>query len=301
MTGRVQMNANSEANEFTDEERRFINEAAQFFENPGLFAKGLNWIGKPIEYAQNKLPIGAQQAISRVTKNAITQALALSIKSIPSDVPEKSFALATKDAQASGLLHTGAATLVGGIGGFFGLAALPIELPIATLVMLRSIADIATHNGHDLNQVEARLECIYVFSLGSKSSNDDAMESAYYTSRVVFSEMLKHASTFIAGTTAKDIIAAIENGTAPILVTLVAEIASQLEIRVTKKMLAQTAPVVGALGGAGINLLFANFFKDCARYHFGLKKLEKEKGYEGTRQLFEDLRGKYREKLLKTA
>ena len=56
----------------------------------------------------------------------------------------------------------------GGIGGVFGLAALPIELPVSTAIMLRSIADIARSEGHDISQVKTKLECLEVFALGGK-------------------------------------------------------------------------------------------------------------------------------------
>jgi hypothetical protein len=44
---------------------------------------------------------------------------------------------------ASQLLHKALATASGAAGGAFGLAALPFELPVSTIIMLRSIADIA--------------------------------------------------------------------------------------------------------------------------------------------------------------
>jgi hypothetical protein len=42
-----------------------------------------------------------------------------------------------------GLLHKALAAASGAVGGGFGLAALPVELPISTIIMLRSIGDIA--------------------------------------------------------------------------------------------------------------------------------------------------------------
>ena len=46
---------------------------------------------------------------------------------------------ADKNLGASGLLHKALVTTSGAVGGSFGLAALPIELPISTIIMLRSI------------------------------------------------------------------------------------------------------------------------------------------------------------------
>ncbi|MBC7398272.1 MAG: EcsC family protein [Bdellovibrionales bacterium] len=278
--------------DFTPEEEAFIREAAEFFENPGLFAKAMNWVGGPLEKVQNKLPENARLAVNKATRFAIEKAVLVSVKTVPAANGTLSFSEATSQAKLSGFLHTGAATAVGGVGGLFGLAALPVELPVATVLILRSILDIAQKYGNDLSTIENRLECVYVFSLGSKSANTDALDSAYYTSRLVFGEMLKKVAAFVASSTAKEILIAVEKGTAPMLVRFISEIAAQLEVRVTKKMLVQVAPVLGSVGGAGINLLFANFFQDAARYHFGMKKLELDKGYEQTRIAFEGARQK---------
>jgi hypothetical protein len=55
--------------------------------------------------------------------------------------------------KASRLLHKALATAS---GGAFGLASLPIELPVSTIIMLRSIADIARSEGE--NRPESNLE-----------------------------------------------------------------------------------------------------------------------------------------------
>jgi hypothetical protein len=45
-------------------------------------------------------------------------------------------------------------------------------------------------------------------------------------------------------------------------------------------MAAQAIPVIGALGGATINLLFVDHFQDAARGHFIVRRLEREFGEE---------------------
>src|ERR1700746_681884 len=66
----------------------------------------------------------------------------------------------------SQFLHRALATASGAAGGTFGLAALPVELPVSTTIMLRSIADIARSEGEDLSDPEAALACVEVFALG---------------------------------------------------------------------------------------------------------------------------------------
>ena len=81
---------------------------------------------------------------------------------------------------ASGLLHKALAATTGAVGGSFGLAALPIELPISTIIMLRSIGDIARSEGEDLTNPETALSCLQVFALGGPKGVVDAGESGYF-------------------------------------------------------------------------------------------------------------------------
>jgi hypothetical protein len=57
-------------------------------------------------------------------------------------------------------------------GGAFGLPALPVELPVSTMIILRSIADIARSEGELITSPEAKLACIEVFALGGRSGSD---------------------------------------------------------------------------------------------------------------------------------
>ena len=42
----------------------------------------------------------------------------------------------------------------------------PMELPISTVIMLRSMGDIARAEGEDLRDPETALSCLQVFALG---------------------------------------------------------------------------------------------------------------------------------------
>ena len=63
--------------------------------------------------------------------------------------------------------HRSAVALSGGVV-FFSLPGLAIELPISTIIMLRSIADIARSEDEDLRTIEAQLACLEVFALGGR-------------------------------------------------------------------------------------------------------------------------------------
>jgi hypothetical protein len=84
---------------------------------------------------------------------------------------------------ASNYFHKALAATSGAVGGSFGLAALPIELPISTVIMLRSIGDVARAEGEDLRDPETTLSCLQVFALGGLKGDADAANSV--TSRCV--------------------------------------------------------------------------------------------------------------------
>jgi hypothetical protein len=52
--------------------------------------------------------------------------------------------------------------------------------------------------------------------------------------------------------------------------------------------MAQAIPLVGALGGATINVMFTEHFNSVARYHFGLRLLERRWGGEAIRTLYRE-------------
>jgi hypothetical protein len=73
---------------------------------------------------------------------------------------------------------------------------------------------------------------------------------------------------------------------APVLLRLVAEIASRFGIVVSEKVAAGAVPVIGALGGATINVAFTDHFQNVARGHFIIRRLERKYGGERVRSLY---------------
>ncbi len=178
----------------------------------------------------------------------------------------------------------------GGIGGVFGLAALPVELPVSTAIMLRSIADIARSEGHDIADLETRLECLEVFAFGSKQASDNAADSAYWLTRAALGKTLSEAASHLTGRGAVDIAS-------PAVIRLVNSIASRFGVLVSEELAAKALPIVGAAGGSIVNVLFIDHFQDMARGHFIVKRLEKSYGVETVRDAYERLPDKSPPKL----
>lgn len=234
-------------------------------------------MGKPVELLQEKLPEKYRNIVSRAVNASLLKCVEVAVKSISnnSNGPYKMSILNKNRA------HVAAASGLGALGGFFGLSSVAIELPITTTLMLRSIAEIAKDNGEDLSQPEALLECIQVFAMGAReSSKDDAVNSAYLESRIVFSKLINKSAQFMAKNSAREILSAIEKKTAPDLVLFIGRIAARFKIVVSEKMVAQAVPILGAVGAAALNGFFTDHFNRVASYHYGIKKLERKYGLE---------------------
>jgi hypothetical protein len=74
---------------------------------------------------------------------------------------------------------------------------------------------------------------------------------------------------------------------APVLVRLVAQIASRFGVVVTQKLAAQAVPLVGALGGAAVNYAFIDHFQEVARAHFVVRRLERRYGKDAVRAAYD--------------
>jgi hypothetical protein len=256
----------------TDEDLKLLSAAVRVLEHPGLAARLGSMVGKPIELMRQALPAGASQAIAVATTKALDAALAVALRSIRKE-----------PSAGSGVFHKVMATASGAVGGSVGLAALPIELPISTIIMLRSIAEIARSEGEDLADPQTALACIEVFALGGRASGDDAADSGYFAVRGVLAKSVSEAARFIAER-------GIVSEGAPLLAAFIAQVASRFGVVVTQKLAAQILPVVGALGGAAVNYAFIDHFQEVARAHFTVRRLERRYGKDAVQAEYERFR-----------
>ena len=276
----------------TKEELEFIKEAHKCLENQSFIMKATDLIGKPLAYIQKNLPDKAKEGLESIVKKSLTSSLKVALKSV-SESSDKSFSESVKGSQKSRLIHTAATAVSGALGGFFGEPGLLVELPITTSLMMRNIVDVGTEFGFDKNDPSFALECLYVFTLGSdKSKDDDHHDSAYFTSRSALQAVINQGAEFIAANSAKVVLENVSKGTAPMILQFINRVAVYFEIVVTEKMLAEAIPVVGSVGGASINVAFTNHFSQAAKYHFGLKALEKKYGYDLVLEKYESISAK---------
>ncbi|WP_043202263.1 EcsC family protein [Paraburkholderia acidipaludis] len=241
----------------TAEHRRDLKLAVDLLENPHFAARLADYVGQPINSIVERLPRTLNERLRDSVRGAILKCLEVAINSLEDDTPEA----------APDWLNNVVVGLAGGVGGFFGMAALPVELPITTVLMLRAIAGIARAEGEDLSLIETRLACLEVFALGVRGPHDRANVD-YYAARLVLTRLTYDVAALLTERGAV-------NASTPIIAKLVGEIVARFGLVVSDMSASSIVPVVGAIGGATLNMIFTEHFQRIARGHFTVRRLER--------------------------
>lgn len=181
------------------------------------------------------------------------------------------------------ILHSALASASGAVGGAFGVAALAVELPVSTAIMLRAIAAIALDEGEDLSDPRTGLACLEVFALGRTGPRAETVEGGYFAVRATLARGLSHAADMVANL-------GVGTGGSAAIMRVLSPLAARYGALVSEKLAVQSVAVIGAIGGAAINLAFAEHFQEQARGHFTMRRLERIYGAENVRAEFERLR-----------
>ncbi|MBF0352017.1 MAG: EcsC family protein [SAR324 cluster bacterium] len=255
----------------TLEDRIKLNEAQTLLESQGLASHLNRVLGSPVEKGFRMLPDSWQEIVENATEKALKKALEFSIHSLdgtPKDDP-------------SNLFHKTLAASSGAFGGAFGIFSLPVELPVSTVIMLRSIADIARSEKANIHLPETKLSCLEVFALGAGTASD-GNKSNYYITRTALAQAIGEAAEYIATRGLVD-----EAGS--VVVRLLAAIGAKFGVMVSEKVAASAIPLVGAASGALINTIFMDYFQTLAKGHFIIKRLERKYGQEHIQNAYQHL------------
>lgn len=251
--------------------RRALHRAYHQLENQNFAARLAEYAGQPIDRVLRMMPKPASQGLHRAIEVAVLRCLALAVRSIDQSA---------KGPPGRGLSSL-AAGLSGAVSGFFGAAALPVELPVTTALMLRAIADTARHYGEDLARLDARLACIEVFALGGGGRDSKRLDVGYYATRALLTKLAGDASSVLIERSAA-------TASAPVMNSLVSEIAARFGVVVSERFAASAVPVLGAAGGAVVNVIFMNHFQRVAQGHFIMRRLERLYGSALVRREYEE-------------
>jgi len=257
---------------FTEDDLNALRRAYFTLEHPSFAARLSSVVGTPIDMAVQLLPRAWYREIHKTAEAAISKALETAVSSLRRD----------HEASAREMYYKALIAGTGGVGGFFGLAGMLVELPVSTTLILRSIAEIARDEGEDIHSLDAQLACVEVFALGGTAESDDAAETGYYGIRLALSGYMSSALSDVARHGL-----AVESSSA--VLSLVNAIAGRFGIAVSQKTATQIMPVVGAVGAATVNTIFMHHFQRMARAHFIVRRLERKYGKDFVRTGYEFL------------
>lgn len=266
-----------------EEDRASLAAAVATLERSTVVGRLSALAGRPLELIGRTLPQPALDAVARATEAAMKAALKAALTTLPAQAGSGVRRLDTVAAMASGAL-----------GGALGLATLPFELPVSTVLMLRTIASIARQEGEDLTQPETALACLEVFALGSTTATDDLASGGYFAVRGVLAKSVTQAAKLAASQGVAD-------ASAPALVRFMSQIASRFGVVVSQKVAAGAVPVLGALGGAAINGAFIEHFRSVAKAHFTVRRLERAYGAQAVQEAYGVARTELDEKAIERA
>lgn len=128
-----------------------------------------------------------------------------------------------------------------------GLPGALVELPATTAFLLRSIQGVAAEEGFDPEADGVRFDCIRVFAAAGPLAADDGADLGFLSLRLGLT----------GGAVQK----------------LIAQVAPRLSVVLGQKLAAQAVPVLGAVAGATTNFVYAGYYQEMARVHFGLRRL----------------------------
>jgi len=256
----------------SNEDLALIARAYTTLEHPGYADRISGVIGTPLVMLFKLMPSGWYQRFHRVAESAIRKTLEVAVSTIRRDDCEPK----------QDKFHRLICAFSGAGGGFLGLPGLIAELPVSTAIMMRSIADIARHEGEDVNSLESQIACMEVFALGGRTEQDDAADAGYYGVRMTLA---------LATSTAAPQIADVGFGSSgvPALACFIKTVATRFGVPLSEKAAVQTLPVVGAAAGVAFNTLFLQHFQRMAHGHFTIRRLERKYGYDLVKREYERL------------
>lgn len=252
-----------------DTDLRALAEARVLLERPSLAARLSSFVGSPLEKGMARLPASWRERIGGLAHDALMKAMDTAAKTLQPAVQP-----------ASPRLHKLLGSVSGAGGGAFGVAGLTVEIPLSTVLIMRSILDIARGEGEDIGSAQARLAALEVFALGGNANSDDAAEAGYYAVRAALATTVSEAARHFAQR-------GLSSEGAPALARLITMVAARYKVQLTQKAAGMLVPGIGAAAGATINLMFMDHFQSVSRGHFTVRRLERHYGEAAVRSAWQ--------------
>ncbi len=201
----------------------------------GAGVRMLTMLGGKAETLLDRLPPEVQSGLEAATQRALQGAMRAADGS-RRVVPDQ-----------ADWINRAAATAMGAAGGFAGLPGALVELPATTAMLLRAIQGVARQYGFDPGSESVQFDCMRVFAASGPLTTDDGADLAFLSLRLTL--------------------------TGGAMQRMIATVAPRLATVLGQKLAAQTVPVLGAMAGAGTNLIYAQYYQQIAHVQFGLRRL----------------------------
>ena len=250
--------------------REALARAVKRLENPSLAKHIAEWAGQPVGRALIKAPGPLKAKFDKAAETAILRCLDVAVKSLK---PTKKPPMTRVASMIAGLS--------GGFGGALGVAG------IADRASRHHRADAARHR-----QYSAPLWGGFVApggaprlrrSLRARRQGIEKRDSAWLLHLAGRARpVVERSGGLLRGAGRRPRFP-------PAIHRFAAEIAARFGLVLSERVAVSAVPVIGALGGAALNVVFMNYFQDIARGHFAVRRLERLYGADVVQEEYQRL------------
>ena len=275
---------NHTTNVITPEDKETLVLAKSSMQNLGWAIRNVNKIGNTVETGISYVPEKVLVKVQKITESVLLKIIKANLLTIKKN---QTFKKPSKNTYKSIVTGTGALSGFFGSSTGFGTAIFASEVTLTTKFLMRTIMDIARSEGEDIYTLEGQMACLQVFALGGDSIDDDGMETSYYTTRMALNSALNNVSTAGIKISLESLVKGASALGSNAVGNFLSKIAARLSLLISEKFLAQAVPIVGAIGGGGLNYVFVDHFQNMATAHFTIRRLERKYGEAEVKSIYE--------------
>lgn len=270
----------------SSEDRDALAQAKSSMHNLSWAIRNVNKVGNTVETGIKFVPEKVLLKVQKITESVLLKIIKANLLTIQKN---KSFKKPSKKTYKGVVTGTGAISGFFGSSTGFGTAIFASEVTLTTKFLMRTIMDIARSEGEDIYTLEGQMACLQVFALGGGSKNDDDLETSYYTTRLALNSAINKVSASGIKITLDSLAKGVGVLGSNAIGNFLSKIATRLSLLISEKFLAQAVPVIGAIGGGGLNYVFVDHFQKMATAHFTIRRLERKYGEAEIKSVFQSI------------
>jgi hypothetical protein len=272
------------SNSITPEDIEVLKQAKASMQNLGWAIRSVNKIGNTVELGIRHVPENVLLKVQSITQSVLLKIIKTNLLTIQKN---KTFKKPSKNVYKSIVTGTGALSGFFGSTTGFGTAIFASEVTLTTKFLMRTIMDIARSEGEDIYTLEGQMACLQVFALGGDTLGDDGVDTSYYTTRMALNSALNKVSAAGVKMGLDSLVKGASLLGSNVVGNFVSKIAARLSLLISEKFLAQAVPIVGAIGGGGLNYIFVDHFQRMSTAHFTIRRLERKYGQAEVKLVYE--------------